>query len=288
MSNSPEGLLEKINIKPEEYEIYMTGIFGIFNVMRKKVLLFVSRPLYDNAMLIIVLINTVIMSMNGLVDTDQSPYSDMNTIFTYVFAVDLFLKIFAYGIDFFTDIMNLFDSFVVGISIVELSFGSGGSNLSALRAVRILRAFRVLRITRLIRSLSYMRIVMSVVSSIITEFVYIFMLLALFMFIYTLLGMQIFGGQFLPESVTGIRQSFDSFFDAFFTVFQVLTVENWNDIETLVLTSQTGTWSIVYLISWIFIGNWILLNLLQAILLDGFDEDSTVFNKPEDEEQEEV
>jgi hypothetical protein len=56
------------------------------------------------------------------------------------------------------------------------------------------------------------------------------MLLALFMFIYTLLGMQIFGGQFLPESVTGIRQSFDTFFGAFFTVFQVLTVENWNDI----------------------------------------------------------
>lgn len=105
------------------------------------------------------------------------------------------------------------------------------------------------------------------------------MLLALFMFIYTLLGMQIFGGQFLPESVTGVRQSFDTFFDAFFTVFQVLTVENWNDIETMVLTSQTGTWSIVYLISWIFIGNWILLNLLQAILLDGFDEDSNIFNK---------
>jgi hypothetical protein len=229
-NDSPESLLDKINIKPEEYEIYMTGILGVFNVMRKKVLLFVSRPVYDNSMLLIVLINTVIMSMNGLVDTDQSPYSDMNTIFTYVFAVDLFLKIFAYGIGFFTDVMNLFDTLVVGISIVELSFGSGGSNLSALRAVRILRAFRVLRITRLIRSLSYMRIVMSVVSSIITEFVYIFMLLALFMFIYTLLGMQIFGGQFMPESVTGVRQSFDTFFDAFFSVFQVLTVENWNDI----------------------------------------------------------
>lgn len=65
---------------------------------------------------------------------------------------------------------------------------------------------------------------MSVISSIITEFVYIFMLLTLFMFIYTLLGMQIFGGQFLPESVTGVRQSFDNFFNAFFTVFQVLTV----------------------------------------------------------------
>lgn len=107
------------------------------------------------------------------------------------------------------------------------------------------------------------------------------MLLSLFIFIYTLLGMQIFAGQFLPSSITGIRQSFDTFFDACFSVFQVLTVENWNDLETLVLTSQTGVASVFYLLSWIFIGNWILLNLLQAILLDGFDQDSDVFNKDE-------
>lgn len=175
----------------------MRGFFGILNVIRKKTLLFVTRPIYDNFMLFCVIANTVILSMSGFVSTDQSPYSDINTAFTFIFAVDLVLKIFAYGIYFFGDIMNLFDSFVVCISIVEMSFGSGGSNLSALRAVRILRAFRVLRITRLVRTLSYMRIVMSVVSSIITEFVYIFLLLTLFIFIYTLLGMQIFGGQFL-------------------------------------------------------------------------------------------
>jgi len=202
----------------------MRGFFGIFNVIRKKTLLFVTRPLYDNFMLFCVIANTVILSMNGFVNTDKSPYSDLNTVFTYIFTVDLVLKIFAYGIYFFGDIMNLFDSFVVCISIVEMSFGSGASNLSALRAVRILRAFRVLRITRLVRTLSYMRIVMSVVSSIITEFIYIFLLLALFIFIYTLLGMQIFGGQFLAESITGVRQNFDNFFNAFFTVFQVLTV----------------------------------------------------------------
>jgi len=62
--------------------------------------------------------------------------------------------------------MNLFDLGVVITSLVELSMG--GSSLSALRSIRILRAFRVLRITRLIRSLSYMRIIMGVVSSIIS------------------------------------------------------------------------------------------------------------------------
>ncbi len=118
--------------------------------------------------------------------------------------------------------MNLFDTGVVAISLVELFVG-GGSNLSALRSIRILRAFRVLRITRLIRSLSYMRVIMGVVNSVITEFMYVFFLLWLFIFIYTLLGMQIFGGSFVSQNVTGIRQNYDTFFNALFTIFQVLT-----------------------------------------------------------------
>jgi hypothetical protein len=54
-----------------------------------------------------------------------------------------------------------------------------------------------------------------------------------------------------------------------------MTVENWNDLEATVFLSSIGIWGIVFLLSWIFLGNWILLNLLQAILLDGFDGDST-------------
>lgn len=119
-------------------------------------------------MLLFVIANTVILTMNGLVNTDNPPYSTLNTVFTVAFTLDAVLKIFAYGVNFFGDIMNIFDCFVVCTSLVELSFGSGSSNLSALRAIRILRAFRVLRITRLIRTLNYMKIVMSVVSSIIT------------------------------------------------------------------------------------------------------------------------
>jgi len=125
---------------------------------------------------------------------------------------------------FFRDVMNLFDTAVVLISMLEIFIGSGGSNLTALRSIRILRAFRVLRITRMIRSLNYMKIVMGVVTSIITEFIYVFLLLFLFIFIYTLLGMQLFGGVLNASSVTGVRQNFDSFFNAFFSIFQVMTI----------------------------------------------------------------
>lgn len=66
------------------------------------------------------------------------------------------LKIIGMGVkEYIKDTMNIFDSLIVILSIVELIiFGyDGGSGISAFRSVRIFRTFRVLRVTRLIRSL---------------------------------------------------------------------------------------------------------------------------------------
>jgi hypothetical protein len=47
----------------------MKGILGFFTVLRKKTVLFINKPFYDNLMLLFVLANTVILALNGLVDT---------------------------------------------------------------------------------------------------------------------------------------------------------------------------------------------------------------------------
>jgi hypothetical protein len=60
-------------------------------------LLLINRPFYDNFMLSLVLANTVILSLNGLVNTTSTALTNLNFAFTIMFAVDLGLKIFAYG-----------------------------------------------------------------------------------------------------------------------------------------------------------------------------------------------
>lgn len=115
-----------------------------------------------------------------------------------------------------------------------------------------------------------MRVITQVIISTIEEFMYIFLLLILFNYIYALLGMQIFGGKFLPDNPT--RMTFDDFLSAYMSVFQVMTMENWNDILTSALRTDVNyALTLLYLISWIFIGNYVLLNLFLAILLNGFD-----------------
>ena len=51
--------------------------------------------------------------------------------------------------------------------------------------------------------------------------------LMVFVFVYCLLGMTLFGGKYTDPNV---RPRFDSFYLAFLTVFQVLSQENWNDV----------------------------------------------------------
>lgn len=94
------------------------------------------------------------------------------------------------------------------------------------------------------------------------------------MFIYSLLGMSIFGGNFLPYNTTlPSRLNFDSFLNAGFAVLDLLTLENWNDLlTTCLLTPMVNNYiCVVYLISWIFIGNYVFMNLVLAIIMDSFD-----------------
>lgn len=129
--------------------------------------------------------------------------------------------------------------------------------------MRIFRTFRVLRVARLLRSLKSMHQIISVIGRSLSSFAYLALLLFLFMFIYTLLGIQLFGN---------IKSSsfFSDFLSAFMSTFQVMTLENWQDL-LYATAPEAGTLSTLYFVSWIFIGNFILLNLFLAILLDSFN-----------------
>lgn len=51
-----------------------------------------------------------------------------------------------------------------------------------------------------------------------------------------------------------------------------MTLENWNDILVTALRGSINKGvSLLFFISWIFAGNYVLLNLFLAVLLDGFD-----------------
>lgn len=77
------------------------------------------------------------------------------------------------------------------------------------------------------------------------------------------------------------RGNFNNFHNSFITVFQLLTMENWQYIlyDSMHFSTMPYSVTAIYFVSWIFIGNFILLNLFLAILLDSF------LNEEEEEEE---
>ena len=91
------------------------------------------------------------------------------------------------------------------------------------------------------------------------------------MFIYILIGMQIFAeskgsfGDMKPP-----RLNFRNFLNGFILVFSVLTGENWES-NMFLLAKSHGYIAILYFVSLVIIGVMIFLNLFLAILLENFE-----------------
>jgi voltage-dependent calcium channel T type alpha-1G len=83
----------------------------------------------------------------------------INTLFTFMFLIEMLLKWFAYGIyGYIKDLYNVFDCIVVSISVYEVIENFQSNFISSNSAgVSVLRTFRLLRIIKFIRFLPTMR-----------------------------------------------------------------------------------------------------------------------------------
>jgi hypothetical protein len=103
-------------------------------------------------------------------------------------------------------------------------------------------------------------------------------LLFIFMFIYSLLGMELFAYNVKFDengNVSDLGQypdsTFNTFLEAFISVFIILANDGWSTIY-INHYRATGIKSTFFFVSLIIIGQYILLNLFLAILIRNFDE----------------
>jgi hypothetical protein len=96
------------------------------------------------------------------------------------------------------------------ISFVELIFLSGGNRAAG--AFKTFRTFRVLRVTKLFKALEFMKIIIKVVSKSLSSFIYVALLLLLFVFIYSLLGRQLYSQQLSFPDAPPLRGNYDTLY----------------------------------------------------------------------------
>lgn len=325
-------------------------------------------PFFDNFTMGLICLNTLVMSseFNTMPKAMEDAYNGINYFLFAYFCIEMFIKLVGFGVrGYCQDNMNIFDGFVVIISCIEVIMGfvgsgSGGNYLS------VLRSFRLLRVFKLARSWKQLNQIISTIFTSLASISYLSLILLLFIFIFSLLGMQLFGYEFifcdgvgLDEAVkqcpagladtcpkhfdcyapcnkdlvgqwvdftdAGVgglckeysgpkwnikerkneqvdeeylvwlskseyaRHNFDSIYWSIITIFQILTGENWNDVLYDGMRA-INSWAAIYFIILVVLGNYIILNLFLAILLDNFgagdddDDEEEEEEKPAEEE----
>ncbi|XP_036133342.1 voltage-dependent L-type calcium channel subunit alpha-1S [Molossus molossus] len=199
-----------------------------------------------------------------------------NRVLLALFTVEMLMKMYGLGLrQYFMSIFNRFDCFVVCSGVLELLLVESGAisplGISVLRCIRLLRLFKI---TKYWTSLS--NLVASLLNSI-RSIASLLLLLFLFIIIFALLGMQLFGGRYDFEDTEIRRSNFDNFPQAFISVFQVLTGEDWNSVMYNGVMayggpSYPGMLVCIYFVILFVCGNYILLNVFLAIAVDNLAE----------------
>uniref|UniRef100_A0A8C5BLH5 Voltage-dependent L-type calcium channel subunit alpha n=1 Tax=Gadus morhua TaxID=8049 RepID=A0A8C5BLH5_GADMO len=249
-----------------------------------------SVPFYW-LVIILVFLNTLTISSEHYNQPDWlTQVQDVaNKVLLAMFTCEMLVKMYSLGLQcYFVSLFNRFDCFVVcgGITetiLVELEI-MPPLGISVFRCVRLLRIFKV---TRHWQSLS--NLVASLLNSM-KSIASLLLLLFLFIIIFSLLGMQVFGGKFNFDETQTKRSTFDNFPQALLTVFQILTGEDWNavmydGIMAYGGPSSTGMIVSIYFIILFICGNYILLNVFLAIAVDNLA-DADSLNTPADKKRE--
>ena len=189
----------------------------------------------------------------------------LEILFVSIFSLEICLRFLAVSFNtFWQSNWNRFDTVIVAASIVGVTRVDLPFNVTILRILRISRLFKVFATSKnfkiLTRTLLYS----------LPALVNIISLLFLVVFVFAVVGMNLFGKVHTDGEIFTTFENFGSFGSSMLLMFRVITGEQWNSAMHL-LRDDGHTVAVPFFIIFIVISNFILLNLFIAVILENFE-----------------
>ena len=153
----------------------------------------VTNIMFTVFITILIILNTVILSLDKYpADPELEKLSaTLNDIFTWCFTVEMVFKLIGLGPrDYLKDKLNIFDAAIVILSLVDIALSTlnvdSGGDFTAGRLIRLFRIFK------LARSWTSFRQILTKIIVTMRDVSTFSVLLVIFAFIFTLLGMELF------------------------------------------------------------------------------------------------
>lgn len=247
---------------------------------------------FDGAILTLIIVSSGAMALRSCALEDDSETAavldalDLGS--TVVFTFELLVKVLALGcLRFLGSRWHQLDAFVVATSLVSVLVSSSP-------AFRVLRVLRVLRPLRLLSMIPSMRQVATLLLNAAPRVLDIAIIYCLFLVIFSVLGVQLFGGQFSHEARVQAGGNFDNVGAAALLLFEVSTLEGWPRVMFACMDAvgaheppkrDAQPAKALFVIAWVVMGAMCLINLFVGVLVKTLDamrklEESAAFTTP--------
>jgi voltage-gated sodium channel len=171
-----------------------------------------------------------------------------------IFVAEMAIRVLAYWprpLAFFASGWNVFDFVVVTASLLPQA---GAFAIVA-------RLARLLRVTRVVSVFPELRLIIGTMVRSIPSMGHVIVLLSLLLYVYAVLGFH-----FFRETDPA---HWDSLGAALLTLFQMLTLEGWVEIQAAVLEAHPWAW--IYFSSFVFVAVFVVVNLFIAVVINNLE-----------------
>jgi voltage-gated sodium channel len=180
------------------------------------------------------------------------------------FCIELVVRVLAEKnpLDFFKRPWDIFDFVIVLLCFIPFQS----------KAIYVLRIVRVLRTFRLFRAFPNLQPVVRGLVGSISSVVFVALLLLILIYTYAVIGVSLF------SKVDPVH--FGGLWAGLFTLFQIITLENWNTIM-LPANSIYPLGGPLFFVSFIILGTMIVMNLFLGIIVGNMTKAMDKLNSPE-------
>ncbi|KAK9873793.1 hypothetical protein WA026_002151 [Henosepilachna vigintioctopunctata] len=241
----------------------------------------VKDPIFELVITVCIVLNTMFLALehHGMSESVYRALDVGNKVFTSIFTFECSLKLMALSKEFFHCGWNIFDLIIVSASLLDLIF-------ELVDGLSVLRGLRLLRVLKLAQSWITMKVLLSIIISTIGALGNLTLVLLIIIYIFAVIGMQLFSKDYLAEKFAPDpvpRWNFTDFFHSFMMIFRILCGE-WIEPLWDCMRAEAGEspgLCLAIFLPTLVMGNFMVLNLFLALLLNSFNSEELKSKKEE-------
>ncbi|XP_042165192.1 cation channel sperm-associated protein 3 isoform X2 [Oncorhynchus tshawytscha] len=221
-----------------------------------------EKTLFDGMIMVTIILNALFMALETDYDLKYKLFGFFaiaDEFFMAIYTMEFLMKVYVNPGVYWKNGYNVFDAIILVISFVPM-FADGGDS-SAMGTMRIVRAFRSLRVLKTVSFIRGLQALVVALFKTMKSVVYVLGLMFLLMFIFAIIGYYYFG-----DPNTGDPENWGDLGCALFTLFSLVTVDGWTDLQQN-LDDLGMNSSRIFTIVFILIGYFIFFNMFIGVVI---------------------